>query len=151
MKTIFSVGNHSRPIDIALLIARIGIAGLMLTHGLPKLFMLFSEEPVKFPAVLGMSAEFSLVLTVFAEVLCSVFLLIGFATRLSIIPLAVTMMVAAFLIHASDPLAVKESALHYLLVYLFLFLSGSGKYSVDYLLQKRGTAALYPLRIKKQP
>lgn len=29
-------------IDIALLIARVGIAALMLTHGIPKLLMLFS-------------------------------------------------------------------------------------------------------------
>ena len=115
MKKIFSV-NKGTTTDIALIIARISIAALMLTHGIPKLVMLFSGAPVQFPQVLGMSAEFSLALAVFAEVFCSILLLAGFATRLAVIPLAITMLVAVFLIHAADPLSVKEPALHYLLV-----------------------------------
>lgn len=143
MKRIFNVAQAPNPTDIALLIARAGIAALMLTHGVPKLLMLFSGGPVQFPAVFGMSAGLSLALTVFAEVLCSIFLLIGFATRLAVIPLAITMLVAVFIIHASDPLLVKESGLHYLLVYVALFLAGSGKYSVDYLLQVKRSAISY--------
>jgi putative oxidoreductase len=95
MKKILSVNKATATTDIALLIARIGIAALMLTHGIPKLVMLFSGAPVKFPPVWGMSAEISLALTVFAEVFCSLFLLAGFATRLAAIPLAITMLVAA--------------------------------------------------------
>ena len=91
---------------------------------------------------LGMSAEVSLALAVFAEVFCSILLLVGFATRLAVIPLAITMLVAVFLIHAADPLSVKEPALHYLLVYIVLLLAGSGKYSIDYVLQlKRATTS----------
>lgn len=124
-------------IDIALLIARVGIADLMLTHGIPKLMMLFSGAPIQFPPVFGMSAEFSLVLTVLAEVFGSIFLLAGLFTRLAVIPLIGTMLVAALLIHSADPLSAKEPALLYLTTYLVLFFAGAGKYSVDYLLQKR--------------
>ena len=142
MKKILSVNKATTATDIALVIARIGIAALMLTHGIPKLAMLFSGAPVQFPPVLDMSAEFSLALTVFAEVFCSILLLAGFATRLAVIPLAITMLVAVFLIHAADPLSVKEPALHYLLVYIVLLLAGSGKYSIDYVLQlKRATTS----------
>ena len=116
MKRIFNVAQAPNPTDIALLIARTGIAALMLTHGIPKLLMLLSGAPIQFPPVFGMSAEISLSLAVLAEVVCSIFLLIGFATRLAVIPLAITMLVAVFSIHASDPLSVKESGLHYLLV-----------------------------------
>ena len=137
MKKILSVSKTSNAIDIGLLIARVMIAALMLTHGIPKLQMLLSGEPVKFMSVLGMSPEFSLALTVFAEVICSIFLLVGFATRLAAIPLIITMLIAALLIHAADPIAVKEPALNYLLVYLMLLLAGSGKYSIDYLLQNK--------------
>ena len=137
MKKILSVYHTSNAIDLGLLIARVVIAALMLTHGIPKLQMLFSGEPVKFLPVMGMSPEISLVLTVFAEVLCSVFILAGFATRLAAIPLIVTMLIAAFLIHGADPIATKEPALHYLLVYTVLLLAGSGKYSIDYLLQTK--------------
>ena len=140
MKKILSVNNTSNTTDIALLTARIGIAALMLTHGIPKLLMLLSGAPVQFPAVLGMSAELCLALAVFAEVFCSLFLLAGLATRLAAIPLAITMLVAAFLIHGADPLSVKEPALYYLLVYTVLLLAGSGKYSIDYLLQSSRAA-----------
>lgn len=143
MKKIISVNNTSNVSDIALLIARIGVATLMLTHGIPKLLMLFSGAPVQFPPVMGMSAALSLSLTVFAEVLCSVFILTGFVTRIAVIPLAITMLVAVLLIHSADPLSVKEPALQFLLVYLILLFAGSGKYSIDYLLQGNKSAKSY--------
>ena len=99
--------------------------------------MLFSGAPVQFPPVMGMSAELSLSLAVFAEVFCSGFLFAGFATRLATIPLIITMLVAVLFIHAADPISVKEPALHYLLVYVVLLFAGSGKYSIDYLLQSK--------------
>ncbi len=143
MKKILSVNNTSTTTDLSLLIARVGIAALMLTHGIPKLLMLFSGAPVQFPPVMGMSAELSLGLTVFAEVFCSVFILAGFATRLAVVPLAITMLVAVFLIHGTDPLSVKEPALQYLLVYIVLLVAGSGKYSLDYVLHHKKATTSY--------
>ena len=137
MKKILSVSNTSNTTDVALLVARLGIAALMLTHGIPKLMMLLSGAPVQFPPIMGMSAEISLGVAVFAEVFCSIFLLAGFATRLAVLPLIVTMLVAVIFIHAADPIAIKEPALHYLLVYIVLLFAGSGKYSLDYLLQNK--------------
>ena len=143
MKRILNANTHSTATDIALLMARTGIAILMLTHGIPKLLMLISGAPIQFPSVMGLSAELSLTLAVFAEVICSIFLLAGFATRLAAIPLAVTMIVAAFLVHAADPFARQEPALQYLLVYMILLFAGSGKYSIDYLIQKKALKPAY--------
>jgi putative oxidoreductase len=152
MKKIFSVNDTSNTTGIALLIARAGIAALMLTHGIPKLGMLLQGTPVQFPPVLGMSAELSLGLTVFAEVLCSVFILAGFATRLATIPLVITMLIAVFFIHAADPFAKQEPGLYYLLVYTVLLIAGSGKYSIDYLLNKnRNKATKYSNQKIKDP
>jgi len=139
MKKILSVNNNSSSVDIALLIARVGIGALMLTHGLPKMAMLFSGDPVQFPPMMGMSPVLSLSLAVFAEVFCSVLLITGLVTRLAVIPLITTMVVALVLVHAGDPIAKQEPALHYLLVYLVLLFAGSGKYSLDYLLQDKRT------------
>lgn len=139
MKKLLSVNQNLNRIDIALLIARFGIAALMLTHGLPKLFMLLSGAPIQFPPIMGMSPELSLGLAVFAEVICSVLLLIGFATRLAVVPLIITMLTAVFFIHAADPFAKQEPGLQYLLVYLVLLFAGSGKYSIDHLLQRNKT------------
>lgn len=118
-------------LDGVLLIARIGIAALMLVHGIPKLGMLLSGEPVAFPGVMGMSPELSLIMAVFAEVVCSILLLVGLGTRLAVIPLIFTMLVAVFYIHAADPFAMQELGLHYLLVYILLLFAGSGRYSLD--------------------
>lgn len=137
MKKIFNVDRTSGTTDIALLVARVGIAALMLTHGIPKLMMLLSGAPVQFPGVMGMSPELSLGLAVFAEVFCSVLILTGFATRLAAVPLIVTMLVAVLLVHGADPLSAKEPGLNYLVVYTVLLFAGSGKYSADYLLNRR--------------
>lgn len=141
MNKLFSITNTSGTINLALLIARVGIAALMLTHGIPKLGMLLSGEPVQFLPFMGLSAKFSLGLAVFAEVICSVFLLVGFATRLAVIPLIITMLVAVFVVHAADPFSSKEPGFQYLLVYIVLLIMGGGKYSVDYLLQPKAVRA----------
>jgi putative oxidoreductase len=115
---------------------RIAIGVLMLTHGLPKLGMLMGGGPVQFPGLFGLSPWISLFLAVFAEVICSVLLIAGFGTRLAVIPLIITMTVAVVSIHAADPFGMKEPALLFLLVYIVLLSAGSGRYSVDHLLQK---------------
>lgn len=136
MKKLLSVNHHTKNVDLALLIARVSIALLMLTHGLPKMSG-FAESPVKFMDVLGMGTTMSLGLAVFAEVICSVLVLLGLGTRLAVIPLSFTMMIAAFHVHIGDPFAKQEMALHYLMVYVVLFLLGSGRYSLDSLLLKK--------------
>ena len=136
MKKLFSVSHNTQNVDFALLITRIAIALLMLTHGIPKMGG-FAQSPVKFMSVLGMRATMSLSLVVFAEVNCSVFVLLGLGTRLAVIPLSVTMLVAVLHVHAGDGLAQQEMAIHFLIVYVLLFILGSGKYSLDSLFFKK--------------
>jgi putative oxidoreductase len=137
MKTLFLVNRSTQAVDIALLVVRIAIAALMLSHGLPKLTMLFSGDPIQFPGVLGMSPVLSLALVVFAEVFCSILLLVGFVTRLAVIPLIITMLVAVFIVHGADPFVRKEPGLQYLISYMVLAIAGSGRYSIDAILQAR--------------
>lgn len=119
--------------NLVLLIARLSVAGLMLTHGVPKLQKLMAGGDIKFADPLGIGATTSLVLVVFAEVVCSILIGIGFKTRLASIPLLATMLVAGFINHAADPIAQKEKSFLFLIIYLFLLLKGSGKLSLDYL------------------
>ncbi len=137
MHKTYSTNLNLKNTDIALLILRIGVAGLMLTHGIPKLMKLFGSEPIAFYDFVGLGMEASLTLAVFAEVICSILILIGLGTRLAAIPLAITMVVAFFIIHVEDPFQRKELALFYLIVYIVLFLTGSGKYSLDHYLLDR--------------
>lgn len=123
--------------NIALLILRLGFGGLMLTHGLPKIARL-SATPIVFPDPLGVGSGLSLILTLIGEVIAPIFIIIGFKTKLATIPAVITMFVAAFVVHLSDPLAKKEMALLYLFAFLVILLSGAGQFSIDaYLAKKR--------------
>ena len=116
------------------MVLRVGIGLLMLGHGIPKLQMLISGD-IQFPGVMGMSPTLSLALAVFAEVVCSILLLVGLLTRYAAIPLIVTMLTAVLIIHGDDPFAKQELGILYLIVYLTLFLLGSGKFSFDAVLR----------------
>lgn len=124
----------SRKVNITLLVIRVGIALLMLGHGIPKLQMLITGD-IQFPGVMGMSPTISLALAVFAEFLCSILLLIGLLTKYAVIPLILTMLTAVLVIHGDDPFAKQELGILYLLVYLVLFVLGSGKLSFDAVLR----------------
>ena len=137
--------GQTASMDLALLIARFGIGFLMLMHGIPKMEKLFSGDPVMFPSIFGLGAEISLMLAVFTEVLCSIFIIVGFLTRFAAIPLIITMLVAIFMVHGADPFAKQELAVIYLLVYVFLFIGGSGKYSTDQLLSGRNKYEAYKI------
>lgn len=136
MKAIFKITPASPRIDTAILVARVGIATLMLIHGLPKLGM-FSQSPVQFMDFMGIGAELTLALAIGAEVGCSILILIGLGTRVASVPLILTMLVAIFIAHGADPFAIKEKAILFLLIYVVLLITGSGRYSVDSLISKR--------------
>jgi putative oxidoreductase len=132
LKKLIDPGNT----DIGLLFIRVALGLLMLTHGLPKFAKFFTEEPIAFVSVFGMSQSLSLTLAVTAEVFCSILVILGLGTRLAAVPVASTMAVAAFNVHFADPFATKEMAVLYLVGFVFIAIVGAGKYSVDYFLIK---------------
>jgi putative oxidoreductase len=134
MKKILFKTFQETDSNLAILILRAGSALMMLTHGIPKLMQFFSDEPIAFANIMGMGMTLSLALAVMAEVFCSVCILLGAGTRFAAIPLIVTMLTAAFYIHASDSFAGKEMSLLYALIFTVLLFTGGGKYSVDNIL-----------------
>ena len=123
--------------SLGLLLLRLFFGGIMLVqHGIPKLMKLINGAPYKFPELFGLGAGLSLSLAVFSEVLCAFMILIGLFTRLSVLPLIVTMLIAAFMIHGADPFGKKELAILYAIAYLCIFLLGPGKYSIDHRIGK---------------
>lgn len=116
--------------DLGLLLLRLFSGGLMLTHGYPKMLKLFSGKPIQFADPMGLGAPVSLGLATFAEVICAFLLIIGVKTRLNAIPLAITMFVAAFIVHGADPFARKEKAILFLGTYLVLIITGGGRFSI---------------------
>ena len=115
---------------IGLLLLRLGFSGLMLTHGIPKLMNLVQGN-LDFADPLGIGAVPSLILTVIGEAICPLLIIIGYKTRLAAIPVIITMVVAAFIVHGADPIDTKEKALLYLFAFVVIALTGAGKHSVD--------------------
>ncbi len=122
--------NKSNTYNIGLLILRLGFGGMMLSHGIPKLLKMFSGN-FSFGDPIGIGEPATLVLAVLCEVLFPILIIIGFKTRLAAIPVIITMAVAAFIVHAADPLGSKEMAILYLIAFTVVALLGGGKYSVD--------------------
>jgi putative oxidoreductase len=132
-KRLLSARPYS--IDVALLILRLGAGGFMIVHGWSKL-MNFNKRLSTFSDPIGLGSEASLSLIVFAEFFCALFVIIGFYTRLALVPLIIAMCVVAFIVHGADPFGTKEKALLFLVAYLSLFFTGPGKFSVDSRLRK---------------
>ncbi|MBN2481143.1 MAG: DoxX family protein [Bacteroidales bacterium] len=138
MKNLLYTRFNQKYLDAAILIVRICAGAFMLTHGIPKFARLFAADPVTFADPLGVGAGLSLVLVVFAEVFCSIFIMLGLLTRIIVIPLIINMSVAAFVVHAGDAFSGMEMALLYLVIYFFLLATGSGRYSLDHYLFHKG-------------
>nr|WP_321353966.1 DoxX family protein [uncultured Draconibacterium sp.] len=136
MKKLFQTKLNNASVDLSLLLLRLAIGSFMLIHGYSKFQNLLAGE-MQFADPLGLGPEVSLVLAVFSEFFCSIFIILGLGTRLAVIPAVVTMAVAAFIVHGADPFGRKELALLYLVGYVVLLLSGSGKISVDRIISKK--------------
>lgn len=134
MKKILKPSIKRSQLDVILLLVRVSIASFMLFHGIGKFQNLFSGEEIKFPDPIGIGSTASLAFAVFAEVGCSILIFLGLATRLAVIPLIITMLTAVLFINSTQGFAKQELALLYLLVYVTLFVTGSGRYSVDRLI-----------------
>jgi len=124
-------GVQSTAASVGLLVLRVSI-GLMMAfgHGWGKLTG-FGERAAQFADPYGVGPTVSMALAVFAEFLCSLALALGLFTRAAVIPLMVTMLTAALIIHADDPWGQKEKAVLFLVVYAALLFTGPGKYALD--------------------
>lgn len=124
--------NTSFKNDTALLILRLVFGFSMIYgHGIPKILKFFGSEPIEFADPFGIGPVASLGLVIFSEVLCSFLLAIGLFTRWASIPLIITMLVAVFYVHISDPFAQMEKGLLFLSFYIAILISGPGWYSID--------------------
>lgn len=124
-------------VDLGLLIFRIVVSGLMLTHGYPKLLKFFGEEEINFADPIGLGVDLSFGFAVFSEFVCSIFIIFGFLTRFAAIPVFITMAVATFIVHASDGFGKQELPILFMVSFLLLILCGGGKYSLDYFIQNK--------------
>lgn len=125
--------------DIALLALRLIGGGFMLTHGWPKFQKVLAGD-FGFADPLGIGPTLSLILTAGAEFIGALCIVLGLLTRVMSLPLMFAMLVAALIVHSGDPFGKQEFPLLYFVIYLALFLMGSGRFSLDAMLSKSDTA-----------
>lgn len=140
---LFDTSRDKKLYHTGLFLIRVVVSCFMLTHGAKKYMMLFSGEPIQFADPIGIGQTNTLILAFVAEFICSVFILIGFATRLVVIPLIINMFVIVFVVHASDGFEKQELPGLYLVIFVLLLITGSGKYSIDHLIYKRTRPKLH--------
>lgn len=133
---LFPDQSSNNPFSLTLLLFRILFGILLMIHGIQK-WESFSSLSQNFPDPIGFGSEFSLCLAIFAELICSIAFIFGFLYRLALIPMIFTMVVAFFVIHGNDPFSSKELPFVYLIAFAILYISGPGKYSIDYLIGKK--------------
>jgi len=128
---IIMLNSDEVSIDLGALLLRLTAGGTMFWHhGLVKL-MKFGDLSGTFYDPFGLGSTLSLVLILLAEVACAILVVLGLWTRLSTLPLIIGMAVAAFMANGDGTFAQQELSFVYMMMFIVLFFTGSGKYSLD--------------------
>jgi putative oxidoreductase len=129
--------SASGNVDAGLLVIRVWFGSVMaVAHGLGKVVDLgrfidnVARRGFPVPEFFGTAAALS-------EFVGGILLALGLLARPAAVSIALTMLVAAFYIHASDPFQKKEFALAYAISALAIAVAGPGRYSLDWLIQRR--------------
>ncbi len=123
------------------LFLRLFVGIMMMQFGIRHLVN-FNDLMLDFPTVLGMSPVASLIIMIIIELGCSLLIMVGFLTRMSVIPPVIAMIAAEYyILHdmvPNLPVYGLESTdpgylpIMFIGIYLFLLIVGPGKISLDY-------------------
>jgi len=130
MKRLLSTACSETAFNIAVLVIRVTFgAMLLINHGIDKLKH-FAEKQSSFPDPFHLGHMPSLMLALFAEVFCTVFLILGLFTRLMAIPVVINFAVIVFVVNKGYA-GPAETGVLYLAGFFSILLMGPGKYSID--------------------
>lgn len=130
MKRLLSTACSETSFNIAVLILRVTFGLLLLiNHGIAKLKH-FASEQGSFPDPLHIGHMPTLMMVLFAEVFCTVFIVLGLFTRIMAIPVVINFAVIVFLVHKGYS-GDSESGVLYLAAFFSVLLMGPGKFSID--------------------
>ena len=126
-----NASTDERARDIGLLFLRVsGGLFLLWVHGLPKLLDFTAQlQLIEDPFHLG--SHLTLILAIFAEVLCPLLIVAGVLARLACLPILFVLLVALLVVHPQW--SVAEGQFGWLLLILFatVFIAGPGRLALN--------------------
>lgn len=123
------LGSHAANYIIFIFRVLVSIE-LIVVHGLKKLGIgtdtaEMVPNPFKLPYLLN---EF---LAITANVICPLFIIVGFGTRFASIPIVIVTLTGYFFVHSSGTLMERDIPFMYTMAFLLITFTGGGRYSVD--------------------
>ncbi|NWA66534.1 DoxX family protein [Pseudomonas reactans] len=119
--------NASKCQDLGLLFLRVsGALFLMWVHGVPKLLN-YSEQLKLIEDPFHLGATVTLVLAIFAEVLCPLLIIAGVLVRLACLPILCVLLIALLVVHPDWTLFEAQFGWLLLIIFTTLLISGAGR------------------------
>ncbi|MFZ3283708.1 DoxX family protein [Pseudomonas sp.] len=122
-----NASTDERARDIGLLFLRVsGGLFLLWVHGLPKLLDFTAQlQLIEDPFHLG--AHLTLILAIFAEVLCPLLIVAGLLARLACVPILFVLLVALLVVHPQWSVAEGQFGWLLLIVFTTVLIAGPGR------------------------
>lgn len=135
MSKFLSTKYSAGAFNLGMFILRVVLGLLVASHGYAKLIK-FSSLRYRFMNFMHLGSTTSLSLVIFAELICSIFLILGLFTRLASVFIIITMFVVVFVASHGNIFDQGERGAIYLAATIMILLCGPGKISVDGMIGK---------------
>jgi|SRR6476661_5485943 len=135
MSKLISTKYSTGAFNLGMLIMRVGIGVLLASHGFDKITHFDTMRP-HFINFMGLGQTVSLCLAIFAELFCSIFLILGLFTRLACIPILILMSVILLKVTHGDIFGNGQLAALFFAATLTLLFCGPGEISMDRMIGK---------------
>ena len=135
MNRFLSTKYSAGAFNFGMLILRVVTGLLLISHGYSKLVS-FNKLQYTFMNFMGLGSTVSLILIIFAEVFCSIFLILGLFTRFTVIPIIIGMSVVVFIASHGHIFGSGERGMMYLAASIAILFCGPGKISIDGMLRR---------------
>ena len=135
MRKLLSTRYNAGAYNTGLLVLRLGAGILMANHGYMKLEN-YNDMKLKFMEFMGLSPSITLALLIFAELVCSILIVLGLFTRFACIPLIISCTYAVWKSHNWDVFGEGEKITLFLIAFVTILFTGPGKISVDNMISK---------------
>jgi putative oxidoreductase len=117
--------------DLGLLFLRLsGSLFLLKVHGLPKLLD-YSNQLLSIEDPFHLGTSLTLILAIFAEVVCPLFIAVGLLARLSCLPILFLLGVALWVVHPEWSLEQGQFGWLLLIVFTTLLIAGPGRFALN--------------------